>query len=73
MAPVSKVTVAVDGTFNDGHAGVTNWWFTMTAGTITTGQNWNLKGASSVTMEGGTLDVAGTGLWSRQPTSLDTL
>ena len=52
-------TVTQSGVFNDGNAGVADWALTMTGGTVTAGQDWSFKGASSVTIEGGTLDVAG--------------
>lgn len=51
-------TVTVDGSFNDG-AGVADWQFAMSAGTITVGQDWHFTGASKVGVGGGTLEVAG--------------
>jgi len=51
--------VATGGSFDDGNAGVADWWLTMTAGTIAVGQDWNFTGASKITIDGGTLDVAG--------------
>ncbi|YCM42033.1 hypothetical protein V2O64_12045 [Verrucomicrobiaceae bacterium 227] len=59
--PVSPVegTVAVDGSLDDGNAGLADWHFTMTAGTITAGQDWNFTGASNLRIRGGTLDVTG--------------
>jgi len=51
-------TAAADGTFTDS-AGVADWNLKVTGGTITASQDWRFTGNSRITVDDGTMDVAG--------------
>lgn len=55
-------TSALDVVFNDGHLGVSDWLLNIGGGVITAGQDWHFMGASQITLDAGTLNVAAN--WS---------
>ena len=56
--PFRNGLAAVNGTHDDANTGVANWILTVDGSTITAGQDWNFTGASKVTVNSGTINVA---------------